>query len=154
MYCSVSCTIAFVFLVSNLYMILRQDKTLDNKLLKTLDENQRQVYKNIVKERLDIYLKGFAIGLVLALLIIIINYQMSLKTRLSRATLLCFVLAVSFLFQYFYYILAPKRTYMLLHLTNEEQKVEWLKVYRAMQVKCHTGFVFGLIFVGFLCYGL
>ncbi len=154
MYCSVSCTIAFVFLVSNLYMILRQDKTLDDKLLKTLDENQKQVYKNIVKERLEIYLKGFAIGLVLALLIIIINYQMSLKTRLSRATLLCFVLAISFLFQYFYYILAPKTTYMLLHLTNEEQKVEWLKVYRAMQVKCHTGFVFGLIFVGFLCYGI
>ena len=61
----------------------------------------KKVYENIVKERLEIYLKGFAIGLVLALLIIIINYQMSLKTRLSRATLLCFVLAISFLFQYF-----------------------------------------------------
>ena len=45
MYCSVSCTIAFVFLVSNLYMILRQDKTLDDKLLKTLDENQKKFMK-------------------------------------------------------------------------------------------------------------
>ena len=48
----------------------------------------------------------------------------------------------------------PKSDYMILHLDKKEQRKEWLDIYRKMQLKCHIGFVCGIIAAMLMCYGV
>ena len=51
----------------------------------------------------------------------------------------------------FYYILMPKKDYMLKYLKDKEDIENWWKVYRVMQYHYHLGFVLGLLAVIFFC---
>ena len=55
--------------------------------------------------------------------------------------------AVTLSVNYFYYILAPKTDWMVLHLKSVEEKEAWLKVYRTMQYNYHMGLVLGILAV-------
>ena len=45
---------------------------------------------------------------------------------------------------------------MIIHLDKEEQRVEWQKIYRSMQLKYHLGLLLGVIGAGLfgssICY--
>jgi hypothetical protein len=58
------------------------------------------------------------------------------------------VVAISFVTNYFYYVLSPKSDWMLNHIKTPEQTKAWLGMYRGMQVYYHTGLVLGLFAVG------
>ena len=53
---------------------------------------------------------------------------------------------------YLYYILKPKKDYMVPHLTTKPQREAWLAIYKEMQYRCKMGFVLGI--VAFMLYGL
>ena len=38
---------------------------------------------------------------------------------------------------------------MIVHLDREDQRVEWQKIYRSMQLNYHVGLVLGIIAAGF-----
>lgn len=151
MACRLSCLVAAVFVISMIYTtsmtgkrgVLKEYK---DQLTPKLEER----YTKITEERRNIYYQGYALGLVLSAMIIFLNKMR--KTPLSNLSLVCTVLAVSFLTNYFYYILSPKSDWMLEHIDNEEQAKAWLKVYRAMQVYHHGGLALGLIAVGIFAY--
>lgn len=151
MACRLSCLVAAVFVISMIYTtnmtgkhgVLKEYK---DQLTPELEER----YTKITEERRNIYYQGYALGLVLSAMIIFLNKMR--KTPLSNLSLVCTVLAVSFLTNYFYYILSPKSDWMLEHIDNEEQAKAWLKVYRAMQVYHHGGLALGLIAVGIFAY--
>ena len=94
---------------------------------------------------------GYSLGLVLSLIIILYNYKLS-KNKLTTTSLVCLVIVVSFLTNYFYYILSPKSTYMLDHINSPEQTKAWLAMYKAMQFNYHFGMVIGIIAVGVLAF--
>ena len=64
--------------------------------------------------------------------------------------LICITMTTCFITNYFYYILSPKKDYMLNHISNEEQAKAWLIMYRSMQVYYHIGLVLGILAVGLL----
>ena len=66
---------------------------------------------------------------------------------LNKLTMLCSVIAITFVVSYFYYILHPKSDWMVKHLQTKTQREAWLTVYRHMQVLCHMGFGLGLVAV-------
>ena len=72
--------------------------------------------------------------------------------KLNNISIVCIVVSVSFLTNYFYYILSPKSDWMLDHLTNQEQVKLWLQLYRSMQVYYHTGLVLGIIAIGIMAF--
>ena len=74
------------------------------------------------------------------------------KNKLTNTSLICLVIVVSFLTNYFYYILSPKTTYMLEHINSPEQTKAWLLMYKTMQYNYHFGFIVGLVAVGVLAY--
>ena len=64
MVCSVSCTLAFAFIVASIYTCMFSDKKeLHKKYVALLDNTKKMKYKKIVQERKSIYFKGFALGL-------------------------------------------------------------------------------------------
>ena len=70
MVCGITCIIALVFLIANIYTILScsNNKKLKKNFLNVLNEQQRITYENIINERKNIYYGGYIIGIVLSLI--------------------------------------------------------------------------------------
>ena len=79
----------------------------------------------------------------MSFILLALNYNN--KNSLSNNSMVCVVGAVTLTVNYFYYMLAPKSDYMVLHLNERKQREEWQKIYRYMQVKYHVGLVLGIV---------
>ena len=147
--CNVTCMFSFVFVVSMVYM---NNATTKNQVVQhyqqQLPANLQSLYIKIANERLSIYYYGYVLGFILSLIIIIYNYQQSKKQ--STVTVICTVISVSFITNYFYYILSPKSNWMLDNINTPEQTKAWLQMYRQMQKYYHIGLVLGIIAVALL----
>jgi ABC-type Fe3+-siderophore transport system permease subunit len=146
--CGISCGVSAVFLIGMIYMnyATYQSNIIVNYQAQ-LPEKLRKTYSNIVDERTRIYYFGYILGFLLSLMIIFYNVQIK-KDKFSPLSLVCMVVAVSFVTNYFYYTLSPKSDWMLNHITTPDQNKAWLAMYRGMQVYYHTGLVLGLFAVG------
>jgi uncharacterized protein YacL len=116
-----------------------------------LSTDLKNRYDKISKERMKISYYGYLIGFIISLLIILYNYNLKGK-KLNTTSVVCIVVATSFLTNYFYYILTPKSDWMLNHINNPEQIKAWLQMYREMQLNYHLGLVLGIIAVGILAF--
>lgn len=150
MVCYLSCSISAIFIIGMIYFYnaTRNNPDLIN-YMKQLSPEQRAVYDRIAAERLRISIQGYILGFVLSLLIIFFNTQ---KKMFKGHYLVCLVLMVSFLTNYFYYMLSPKTDWLLNHMESKAQTQAWLKMYRTMQYHYHAGLVLGIIGVGILGY--
>jgi len=150
--CSTTCLIATALIIATIYF---QNATTKSKIVqeykKQLPSNLQNLYEKISAERLRLNYYGYSLGLVLSLIIILYNYN-SKRNKLTTTSLVCLVIVVSFLTNYFYYILSPKSTYMLDHINSPEQTKAWLTMYRTMQFNYHFGFVIGIIAIGVLAF--
>ena len=116
-----------------------------------LPENLQKIYEQITNERKTIYYQGYILGFILSIFIILVNIYSEHK-MLSTMSMICLILAISFITNYFYYILSPKKNWMLNYIKTPDQTKAWLQMYRKMQVYYHTGLVFGIIAVGIFAY--
>ena len=155
--CSGTCLLATALIIAMIYF---QNATTKSKIVqeykKQLPSNLQNLYEKLSAERLRINYYGYTLGLVLSLIIIIYNYNLTKNNKLqlskSNTSLVCLVIVVSFFTNYFYYILSPKSTYMLDHINSVEQTKAWVAMYREMQYNYHLGFVIGVVAVGVLAY--
>jgi uncharacterized protein YacL len=150
MVCLTSCAIAFVFLVAMVYMNLAlrlENRKYLTDFMGSLDPKLQEQYRQIVAERQMLYFTGFGVGLLLSLLA---TFYMKMKPTAR----VCMVMAGTFLFTYFFYILSPKSDHIVRHLDSQEQREKWLVVYKDMQMKYHTGLVLGIIGAGLLGKGI
>jgi hypothetical protein len=131
---STSCAIAAMFLGATLWSFAAVQ--LDEGLPKT-DE-----IREIVECRRRIATAGLVVGLLVALAAA--NAMGMTGTREWRARGACFVAAVTFGVQYFVYVLAPKKDWVVLHLETDEEREAWVAGYRKMQVAFHVGALFGI----------
>ena len=143
--CDFACLMATGLFASKIYLMVNYNKNhLLQKFDKLLDNEQRERYKKIMKERLRLYLQGMILGLILGF----IYLTMTNNKDAGRACLFTvIVLGVNYL----YYMLAKKSDYMVPHLTTKEQRNAWLDIYKEMQYRCRMGFVLGI--VSFLLFG-
>ena len=143
--CSLSCVIAAALLGSMLYMLFSCNK--NDKILyfmSLLNKEQQEIYKNITQERLNIYLQGWVLGLILGL--VYLNYYAS-----KKGPTYCVFVALVLGTTYVHYTLMPKSTYMLDPIDNGEQAKAWLGIYREMKFRCHMGMILGVISLPFVC---
>ena len=152
MVCGVTCIIALVFLIANIYVIFScsNNKEIKQNFLNVLNEEQKNTYENLINERKNIYYIGYALVIILSLIGYLVINKFT-KMRFNKLSLVCFVGAITFVTNYLFYILYPKSDYMLLHLNDKKQITEWLNIYRTMQIKFHVGFVLGIIAVMIFC---
>jgi hypothetical protein len=149
--CNVSCFIGVMFLVANIYVTLGTDKNIQKSVFyQTLDKVQIQKYEEIIKERRDIYMKGYGLGLFISFLILVLHYYMKSPFIKLRKSLICFIGGITLTVNYFYYMLTPKSDYMIRYLDKANQREEWLKINKSMQFKYHIGLGMGIIAAMFL----
>tara|TARA_B110000444_G_C18360789_1_gene375886 strand:+ start:44 stop:505 length:462 start_codon:yes stop_codon:yes gene_type:complete len=140
----ISCIISLVFIISTLYFNFSLNKySVIKDYQDTLNEEQLKIYNKIANERLEISVRGYLLGLSISLLVIVINYNVY---KVNKNPVVCLVGMITFLVHYFYYNLAPKSDWMLLHVDKEQNK-DWLKMYKTMKRNYHISFVVGIISV-------
>lgn len=148
--CKTWCFVAIAFFVADIYMALTADKSnYKDAFVKTLDNDQKQKYEKIIRERRNIYFKGYAVGIVLSILFLIMTDKLK-KTNLMSTGIICSVGGITLLTCYLFYIIHPKSDYMILSLSKAEQREKWLDIYRHMQLKYHMGLAFGVIAAMFM----
>ncbi len=152
MVCISNCIIASGFIMSSLILALSTDKNnLHENFIKILSPHQKEIYRKIINERKQIFIEGYFLGLLIALILIFYNKYNKI---FDDKTLVCSVIMITGFVKYFYYTLKPKSDYMLLHLYSAEQNKRWLDIYKHMKNRCHLGFVIGIVGAGFLGNGL
>lgn len=152
MVCSISCIISTIFIVSMIYFYNMTNKSKIVKHYKEkLPRDLQNLYDKLSRERMVISYQGYILGFIISLFIIFYNYFYKIR-KLNTLSIVCIVLATSFLTNYFYYILHPKSDWMLNHVNNSEQIKVWLMMYREMQYNYHMGLVIGIIGVGILAF--
>jgi len=150
MVCGISCAVAFIFIVANVYCCTMGNRSeVVHEFISKLSPEKQRRYAVITRERQGIYFMGLFLGFLLAMVLLACcrKYFLGPSGNGSRAGILCMVAAVAFSVNYFYYVLSPKSDWMVLHLNSYEEKAGWLKVYRTMQYNYHVGLVLGIIAV-------
>ena len=149
MICKISVMISIVFIVGYIVHAFTIDKRgITQAFRESLNRHQQSIYDSIVKERKWLSIKGYLLGLFVALIIVIYNY---VNRRVKKMSLnIAIGVATTFIIHYFYYILSPKSNWMVLHLDHKTQREAWLKVYREMQWGFHSGIFIGIIGVAIL----
>ena len=151
--CSITCLVACGLIISMIYFHNASTKSkIVEEYKKQLPSNLQNLYEKISAERMRINYYGYSLGLIISLIIIAYNYSLNKNNSRSNTSLVCLVIVVSFLTNYFYYILSPKSSYMLDHINSPEQTKAWLTMYREMQYNYHMGFIIGIIAIGVLAF--
>ena len=133
------CLVGAIFIGMMVMTMLSSKNTKNFKnFTNKLDDSQKNIYKSIVKERRDIYLQGLILGIVLALLI-------TYNVPFSKGNNICVFIVISLGFNFMYYSLYPKSTYMLKHVTSKCQIHAWLNIYKEMQLRGKIGILLGII---------
>jgi len=120
MVCSVSCAISFIFIIGMIYFYNATSKSeVVMHYNKGLPSDLQALYDKISRERMMISYQGYILGFVISLFIIFYNVYFKSK-KLNTLSLVCIVVATSFLTNYFYYILHPKQDWMLNHIEDKD----------------------------------
>ncbi len=139
-----TCSLAVVFLVANLYMTFTADQVdAKRKLYAALTPQELKEYEHIIVARRRIYLEGYLVGLILSFMILVMNVWQ--RVPLGRLSIACTVGAVTLITNYFYYMLSPKPDLLVVHLAEPRKRELWQQVYRRMQVKYHVGLLLGIV---------
>ena len=152
MACAISCMISAIFVIGMIYFYNLTDKSTIVKHYKSsISSDLQKRYEKITNERANISYQGYALGVILSLIIIFYNLRFK-RSAMNTSALVCTVVATAFVTNYFYYMLSPKSDWMLNHMTNKEEIKAWLLMYREMQFNYHTGLVLGIIAVGIFAF--
>jgi len=152
MVCAVSCMISTVFLIGMIYFYNMTDKSEIVKHYKsTLTSDLRNRYEKISEERKWISYYGYGLGLVFSLFVIYYSLKIK-KDRLNNTSLVCIVVATSFITNALFYMVYPKSDWMLEHISNKDQVKAWLQMYKSMSFYYHTGLILGIVAVGILAF--
>jgi len=139
------CLVAFVLLISSVYMaIMRKDNQIFVNFYNLLDNQQKVKYEYIVKERMIIYVLGMLLGISLGLFYFV-------KNR-NDSYLFCKVIAIIYLVKLGFYYIFPKSPLMLYSLTTKQQTDAWADIYSEMKDRWKKSLLvgfFGYVFIGF-----
>ena len=119
------CSVAVIFLLSSVFMMFLKDEKLFTNFMNTLNDEQKNIYFKIIKERTMLYVGGMILGLLLGL----IYLSMNKKTGLN----ICAFITIIFITQIVFYKVYPKSTYMLYHLDDPKQVSAWTDIYTYMK---------------------
>jgi uncharacterized protein YacL len=152
MACLLSCAISTIFIIGMIYFYNMTNKSkIVNAYKEKMPPDLQKRYEKISEERMRISYQGYILGFVLSLFVIFYNYYFK-GAKLNNTSLICTVIAVSFITNYFYYMLSPKSDWMLNHMNSQDQVKGWLLMYREMQFNYHAGLALGIIAVGVMAF--
>ena len=146
MSCMTDCILASGFIGASIYVMLK-DKSKKNELYKKLSDEKKKKYDSIRKERMMIWIKASLAGIFLSITFSKFGKNLFPGKSFDKS---CINTLIFFAVQYLVYMLHPKSDWMLNHVENNEEAKLWLKKYKYMQRRWHTGMVLGIVGYFFL----
>jgi hypothetical protein len=141
--------ISVIFIIGMIYFYTMTGKSqVVQQYRSTLSPDLLKRYDEIAKERMTISWQGYGLGFLFSLFII---YYHS-KTKMNTTALVCTVIAVASVTNYFYYMLHKKSDWMLHHVHEKRDVENWLVMYRTMSYHYHSGFALGIIAVALFAF--
>ena len=141
--------ISVIFIIGMIYFYTMTGKSqVVQQYRSTLSPDLLKRYDEIAKERMYISWEGYGLGFLFSLFII---YYHS-KTKMNTTALVCTVIAVASITNYFYYMLHKKSDWMLYHVHEKRDVENWLAMYRTMSYHYHSGFALGIIAVALFAF--
>ena len=135
-----SCLIGFSLLLSSFYMsYMKKDNEIFIKFYSLLNSEQKEIYENIVRERLVIYFSGSALG--------IISAYLFYRNNKTEKYILCKSLFLLYFIKLGFYYMYPKQPLMLYSLSSKEQTDAWADIYSEMKNRWKLS-----LFMGFISY--
>jgi len=132
------CFLAAGLIGSSLYTMMKCNEC--DKLNQSLDDNQRRIYLSIVSERKNLALQGLLLGLLLSTLYLYFTGR-SINPLVNG----CIYAGLTLSITYLYYLLSPKKTYMVEHLSSQEQLNLYAASNRTMQWRGIVGTLLGFL---------
>ena len=134
------CFIGLTLLFSSVSMSLEnREKVEFVNFYNLLDDQQKEKYEVIVRERLIIYVVGMVLGLGL-------GYYYYSKNK-GEKYIVCKSIIIMYLIKLGFYYFFPKSPLMLYSLTTKEQTDAWADIYSEMKNRWKKSLI-----VGFLAY--
>ena len=145
----ITCFIGITFLMSSIWIMISSTRTNEyfERFDSLLNPEQKTIYKSILLERVNIYIMGMFIGLILGL-----SYYNQYKD--SDQYILCKFLTIVFTVKLVFYHFYPKQKLMLYSLTTKEQTDAWADIYTNMKSSWVNSMIMGAIgyiFLGISC---
>lgn len=145
----ITCFIGITFLMSSLWMMVSSTRTNEHfdRFDTLLNPEQKTIYKSILIERVNIYIAGMFLGLIIGLL-----YYNRYKD--SDKFILCKFLTIVFTVKLVFYHFYPKQKLMLYSLTTKQQTDAWADIYTNMKSSWVNSMIMGsigYIFLGLSC---
>lgn len=125
-YCMVSCA-----LLGSTIMTMMMNKKYMNEFEDSLDKSQKEIYNEIRKERLQIFMIATFISIPIGIWITYKN--------------VCLGTATALFLQMMIYLIWPKSKYMLEYLKEPKQSALWIKMYKYMSLLGYIGTIFGVM---------
>lgn len=138
MICINICLISAGLLGAMLGTMLLNNKNKYKKGTMGFNQKQQEIYSLIVKERSMIYFKGLVLGVLLSMI------YLYLSNGLVSSNL-CTIIAITLMVSVFFYLLSPKKHYMVHHMNNMTQVRKWHSIGKQMRHSYNVGFLFGLV---------
>lgn len=136
MVCIKSCLLATMLLTSMIIsMVAGILIPIQNKL--NLNSHQKEIYNDIVKDRLKIFLIGLVFGIGIA-------YSLVTNINLDRSNKICIFIITTIIVNTIIYTIYPKKDWILRHLTKD-QIDNWIKIYNEMKIKKIVGMSLGIV---------
>lgn len=141
--CGLVCLIGFALLGSMLYtMSVGKNNKVFKDFNATLNEDQKKKYREIASERLNLYLQGLFLGLIVAVLAMRLKLGKMLKAKTPKV---CAFVVIALVINHVYYMGMKKSSYMLNHLDNQKQVDAWLEIYKHMKTRKLIGMTIGVV---------
>ena len=136
------CMIGFVLLLTSLlFSIIKTDSSIFIEFEQMLNENQKMIYKEIIKQRSYIYISGSLVGFIVSILF---YYHSKYKYKI------CGSFALFYGIQLIYYKIYPKYPLMLYYLTDKKQVDKWADIYLFMKRRWNISLM--LSFIGYIIF--
>lgn len=139
------CLFAYMTIMSHIGILYYKvsGSSESKELVSTMNEEQKELYKEIKKERMRDYKVGVVIGMLLSFL-----YIKNIKTDL-KSHLICVYVGITTLIANAYYTLKPKSLWMIEHLSTLEQVKLHNEVYKKMKYITAYSNLLGFIIFAF-----
>jgi len=134
--------VSIAFIIATIATLQSPNEELKQNLSQYLNEKEQIYYQEIIIMRRNIYFQGLGLGVILSLGAIFLIPTLKKAKKMVRFFT---AIAITFIVNYFYYILYPKDKYMIEILDTKEENKAWLQIYKTMQFRYHMGFLLGLV---------
>ena len=136
------CLVASVLIGLYLSVIAIIHNSTFKKFRQSLDNKQKDIYLNIIRERSNIFYTSIILSLIISG---ILAYGLFNSKISDVSKLICFFIASTLSLTSLIYLIYPKSDYMIKYLNSDEQRKHWLEINNKFINTKYLGLFLGVI---------